>query len=268
MDDSSVREASANVNRNDTRKLIRKASQGKVHSFARLCSQYIDFLSEYYCTLGYVDKEERTNEITKLLTKCWRYLPYSKRVSDFERFLFTQLEKQDPIELSGQHPQFEKFPNFGHSNRFLLAARVLGNWSYKSIMLASRVDKKDLPQQLMQLKAKLIGFRPAMLRPEERANIVIVSELLEGRYAQGKMREIEKSIASYHHSLKFKAEWLEYRCNLIEALQSLRFSSEETEALIEKASAEARSHPMERPRLMVNLANHISFERIPAEAYQ
>ncbi len=259
--------SSITASRNATRKLIRKASKGKFHAFSQLSVQYLDFLSGYFYTIGYVDIEQRSEEIIKLLVKCWRYLPYTKRVSDFERFIYTQLEKAPPLTKSSNLPQLEKLLQLDHLNRFLLVSRFFEKWSYKALCLSTRVEKRDLPNVLMHLKSKLIGFRPNMLKTDEKARVTLVSELLEGRLTKKETHLIEKEITSEYHSLQFKADWLEYRCELVELNQTIKLSEITTSQIIERLSHNVRQHQMEKPKLIINLANHISFKRIPAEAY-
>ncbi len=96
---------------------------------AAIC--YLDFLSEYHYLIGYSDEEERLNAIESTLLECWKYAPYIRRVSDFERFLGVLLEKRSSHLSTAFKTPHEKLGQLNHTQRFLLVARTFHNWPYR-----------------------------------------------------------------------------------------------------------------------------------------
>ena len=257
---------SSQLERSQLRQLIKKAAHGNLTAFTQLSSQYADLLSEYFYLLGYSNPVDRLFEIQKLLADAWRYASYVRRVSDFERLLQILLEKRNalsPLNLGEPH---ECLGQLSHLERFLLVARTFEAWSYKSIRLSLRKKKSEVSTDLMQLKAKLIGFRISMLQTQQQIQVLRLSELLEGQVNAKKLRGIENEIAGNYHVLHYKADWLAYRCELVELRQEMLLSSEEKNELKERLSVHLKQAPTERPKLSDSIINQFSFVRLPASA--
>ena len=251
-------------NRNKIRGLLRKASHGNVYAFTQVSAFYFEILSEYFYLLGFVDPRDRLFEIRNLLADCWKYLPYTKRVSDFERFLQIHLEQRNSdacLDVGEPHQRLNKLD---HQLRFLLVTRVFGHWSYKSLQLALRCKKSELSSSLMTLKAEVTGFKPQMLKTHEQLQILRLSDLLEGELSQKAALKLEKEIAKELHVLQFKADWLSYRCELVELQQKMKLTSEQAEELKRSISEQLKEEPMEHPKLSDNIINQFSFVRFPS----
>lgn len=243
---------------------MRKASHGNVYAFTHAASSYFDLLSEYFYLIGYEDPRERMFEMQKLLSDCWRYLPYTRRVSDFERFLQLQLEKRKPRGEPSMAPEHEALRGLDHVQRFLLVAREFEEWSYKNLALSLRFKQRDIAKDLMELKAKLIGFKIGMLRQQQQSRVFLLSEMLEGELPAKSARRLQREIASEYHVLQFKADWLEYRCELIDLRQELRLSTQQTNELKNRFNESLKLQPMEQPKFSDNVVNQFTFKRIPS----
>ncbi|EDY85049.1 hypothetical protein VDG1235_4683 [Verrucomicrobiia bacterium DG1235] len=249
--------------RRKIRSLLRKASRGNVHAYVQATASYTNLISEYLYLCGFDHKEERLFELRTILSDCWRYLPYTRRVSDFERFLQVRLErlsKRSSAVFSGPH---EALSELSHEGRFLLAARFLNDWSVKSLRLALRTSKKEISEAIMRLRCKLTGVELEKLTWVEQAQIYRVSELLEGGYSDKACRKIEKEIGSQYHAHQFKADWLSYRCEMADLQTEMSLSAEDTADLTESVTQLIKQQPMEKPRLYDSLVNQISFVRLP-----
>ncbi|MEM9159393.1 MAG: hypothetical protein AAGB46_10115 [Verrucomicrobiota bacterium] len=254
----------AKAERSQIRQLIKKAAHGNLSAFIQATSHYLDLISEYLYLVGYTDPVDRSFEIQKILSDCWRYAPYARRVSDFERFLQVHLENRkesSTLDLANPH-------NFlgalNHRERFLLVAREFQHWSKKSLKLSLRRKEKEISTDLMLLKSKLIGFRNSMLKQNQQAKVRQVSELLEGVYCSKQARKVEQEIAGNYHVLQYKADWLAYRCELVELKQKMELTTTEKTALKERLSIHLKQAPTESPKFSDNLINHFSFVRLPS----
>lgn len=249
--------------RRQIRCLLRKAARGNVHAYVQATSTYANFVSEYLFLAGFTVKSERLFELKNVLADCWRYLPYTRRVSDFERFLQVRLERyQDHPKPRFDSPH-EGLAKLSHEGRFLLAARFLQNWSNKSIRLALRIKKKELADAIMNLRCLLTGIHVDKLTFVEQAQIMRISELLEGGFSDKDCRKIETEVSGQFHALQFKADWLSYRCDLAVLKLEMSLDEEEIPELNTAMAELIKAQPMEKPRLYDNLVNQISFVRLP-----
>lgn len=250
--------------RKKVRSLLRKASRGNAHSFVQAVSSYTNLISEYLFLCGVEDETQRIFEVQQVLADCWRYLPYTRRVSDFERFLQVRLERFEcqPNTRKLEEPHAH-LVGLNHEERFLLAARVLENWSLKSLRLALRLGKKELSQRLMLLKCKLVGFRFKVLMDREQEQVARVSALLEGELTDKQARRTEMELSSHYHAHQYKADWLSYRCELADLRLSITLSEVQWNDLAERITKLIKQQPMEKPKLYDSLINQFSFVRLP-----
>ncbi|MDQ8185225.1 hypothetical protein [Pelagicoccus sp. SDUM812002] len=246
-----------------TRSLLRKAATGNVHAYVQATSSYSNFVSEYLYLAGLTDKSERHFEIKNVLADCWRYLPYTRRVSDFERFLQVRLERYQASSKPRFAAPHDSINKLSHEGRFLLASRILNNWSHKSVRLALRTKKKELSDSLMRLRCLLTGVEAEKLTWVEQAQIMRISELLEGGFSNKDCRKIEKEVSGQYHALQFKADWLSYRCELANLSSEMTLAEEELAELNASIIDLIKVQPMEKPRLYDSLVNQISFVRLP-----
>ena len=250
--------------RNAIRALLKRAVRGNAHAFAQAASHYTDLISEYLYLCGYSCPQTRLFHIQQILTHCWKYLPYVRRVSDFERFLMVQLENYDKTSsplLYGPHAYLNEL---NHMQRFLLVARIFEKWSLKSLRLALRCGSKDLSKALMALKCQLVDFKWSRLKEDEQLQVFRVSEQLEGNLSPRALRKVSSEISRYFHAQTFKADWLEYHCLLTELRFGMQLEAQEQDELRERLIDLIRQQPMERPRLSDYLINQIAFVRIPS----
>lgn len=249
--------------RRQTRSLLSKASRGNVHAFAQAIAPYTELVTEYLYLAGFTEKKSRLFELKQVLCDCWRYLPYTRRVSDFERFLQVRLQKSEPKsapQFAGVHSSLS---SLSHEGRFLLVARVFNDWSHKSLRLALRARNGEISETLLQLRCKLVGVETEKLSYVELAQVARVNELLEGTHTHKACRKIERELGSQYHALQFKADWLAYRCELADLQTEIALSSEDLNELASEVTAQIKGQPMEKPRLYDSLVNQISFVRLP-----
>ena len=246
------------------RALLKKASNGNVYAFAQATASYTNLMSEYLYLTGVTDPRERLFQVQQLLADCWRYLPYTRRVSDFERFLQVNLERtgqRTSLRLGSPH---EALSALDHRERFLLAARVFEGWSLKSLKLAFRCNKRDLAHDLMQLKCKLCGFQTHLLRANEQHQVLRVSELLEGGLSDVEARKVERELATHYHAHQFKADWLSYRCELADLRLEIVLDETQSAELNQRIFELLKQQPMEQPRLTDSIINQFTFVRLPS----
>ena len=261
----SVRRApcSLSIERPKIRSLLKKGSRGNVYAYLQAVSYYTNFISEYLFLCGMAESKPRLQRAQQLLADCWGYLPYTRRVSDFERFLLVQLERVEspaPLELDDPHSALN---SLSHPERFLLAARVFEGWTFKSVKLALRCSKSEVSTELMRLKCKLTGFRTHMLKTGELFQVLRVSDLLEGQYSDSAARKVEQELSAQYHAHQFKADWLAYRCELADLRLSMTFDSDQSAALIESVASVIKLQPMKQPSFSEALINQFSFVRLP-----
>lgn len=234
-----------------------------MHAFIQATTPYAELISEYLYLAGFIEKKSRLFELKQVLCDCWRYLPYTRRVSDFERFLQVRLERsQDKVtpHFAGTHSGLAKL---SHEGRFLLVARVFNNWSHKTLRLALRTRKGEVSETMLQLRCALTGVETDTLTYVERAQISRVNEVLEGTQSDKVCRKIEQQVSNQYHALQFKADWLAYRCELADLQTEMALSPEDLAELTEATTAQIKQQPMEKPPLYDSLVNQISFVRLP-----
>ncbi|MGK0238528.1 MAG: hypothetical protein ACI92G_001994 [Candidatus Pelagisphaera sp.] len=249
------------LNRSKIRSLFRKGGAGNASAFVQATSYYLDLLSEYFYLLGYTEAGDRLFEIEATLFECWRYAPYIRRVSDFERFLEIQLEKRSKdrfLDLPEPHAHLN---DLNHQQRFLLVARVYQGWTYRSLHLATRIKKPDLGQALSDLKCLVTGFKPQLLKTQEQALVIQLSQLMEGELKTRDARALEKDLAKHFHVLQFKAQWLGYRCELAELKIQMTIDPKQLGEFKDGLNDKLKDLPTERPKFKESVLNQISFMR-------
>jgi hypothetical protein len=250
------------LNRSKIRSLFRKGGAGNASAFVQATSYYLDLISEYFYLLGYTEPSGRLSEIEATLFECWRYAPYIRRVSDFERFLEIQLEKRNKDRFLDMPEPHAHLNHLHHQQRFLLVARVYQGWTYRSLHLATRIKKPDLGQALSDLKCLVTGFKPQLLKTQEQVLVIRLSQLMEGELKTRNARALEKDLAKHFHVLQFKALWLGYRCELAELKVKMSIDPEQLEKFKNSLNDKLKSLPVERPKFRESVLNQISFMRV------
>jgi len=236
--------------RSQTRSLLRKAGAGNVYAYAQAVESYADALSECLYLVGLTGEEERLEEVKAALAACWSRLGGLRHVADFERLLCEQAQARQPYPSFRLEPPHQKLAHLESSERFLLAARLFERWSYKALANAMRLPKRFVGQEVMKLKCRLVGIEPNLLKPDEQVQILRVSEALENRLPQRAARQLDREIARHYHALQFKAQWLSYRCELVDLRQSLRLDEAQKARLKEQLCELLKARPQQpRPRL-------------------
>ena len=253
------------LGRNKVRSLLKKSGDRNSCAFTQAAACYIEFLSEYFYLLGFTTVDARLEEIRLTLIRCWQYTPYIRRVSDFERFLQIQLERSTHV------PSFDLSENIyhtindlDHGQRFLLVARNYQDWSYRALHLATRIKKNEITHALTKLKCVLTGFDPEKLSDSEWELLLQVNDLIEGELKTHEIRAIEKAIAKRPLILKFKADWLQFRCGLAEIKELMLIGPERIDEFKKSLTEDLDSIPVKQPKLRDALINQISFTRIPS----
>ena len=250
--------------RSKIRQLLKKGGSGNAAAFVQATAYYYEFISEYFYLLGYVDPRDRLFEIRSTLIECWRYAPYIKRVSDLERFLEVELEKRSAERFLDLPKPHDRLSQLNHLQRFLLVARTFQDWSYRSLLLATRIKKHEIGKVLSDLKCVLTGFKPQLLKTHEQVLIIRLSECLEGELKTKEAREVEKAVAERFHVLDFKAQWLEYRCELADLKAQMALDPQQIDRFKTELTEELKDLPVDPPKLKESLLNQISFLRLPS----
>ncbi len=260
---ASLDSPSNGLSRGNIRSLLKKGGSQNAFAFTQAAMCYLDFLSEYFYLIGYSDEDERLAQIQSTLLDCWKYAPYLRRVSDFERFLGVLLEKRDPnLSLNFDSPH-EKLGQLGHTQRFLLVARTFQNWSYRALHLSTRIKKYEITSSLTELKCALTGFDSRSLKTSQQILLFRVNDLLEGELKSRESMTIEKELVEQPMFKKFKTDWLAYRCELAELKQQSIFEQPVISAFKERLVENFQRVPINQPNFRDNLINQFSFTRIP-----
>ncbi|MBK1877156.1 hypothetical protein [Pelagicoccus mobilis] len=249
--------------RRQTRSLLRKASRGNVHAFMQAVTPYMSLVSEYLYLAGFTEQKARLLELTRVLCDCWRYLPYTRRVSDFERFLQVRLERSQEQAVPSFDGVHKVLNGLSHDGRFLLVARVFHDWSHKALKLSLRTRTSEIRETLLNLRCALCGVETDKLSYVELAQVSRVNEMLEGTHSDKICRKIEKEVGNQYHALQFKADWLVYRCELADLQTEMTLNGEQIAELSDATIKQIKQQPMEKPRLYDSLINQISFNRLP-----
>lgn len=251
------------LSRGSIRSLLKKGGSQNACAFTQAAICYLDFLSEYFYLIGYSDEGERLNIIESTLLDCWKYAPYIRRVSDFERLLGVLLEKRSsPLSMVFEFPH-DKLGQLNHTQRFLLVARTLQNWSYRGMHLATRIKKHEITGALTELKCTLIGFEQQPLKTSQKILLLRVNDLLEGKLKPRESMTIEKELIEQPLIRQFKADWLSYRCELAEFKQQAFFEQSVIDSFKERLIEIFQTVPINQPNFRDNLINQFSFSRIP-----
>ncbi len=250
--------------RNAIRALLRKSGSNKACAFSQASACYFDFLSEYFYLLGYTDQSDRLAQIRATLVNCWRYSPYIRRVSDFERSLDIQLEARSANKpahgLGAPHTRVNRLT---HQQRFLLVARGFNNWSYRALHLATRIKKHEISSALTEVKCELVNFDPKGFKTSQHVLLLRVNDLLEGELKMREYRTIENELLHHPEIKAFKVEWLSYRCELAELRQQMTLSPETQDAFKAQLREDLQAIPITQPKLRDTLINQFSFTGIP-----
>ncbi len=251
------------LSRGNIRSLLKKGGSQNACAFTQAGMCYLDFLSEYFYLIGYSNEEERLNRIESTLLDCWKYAPYIRRVSDFERFLGVLLEKRSLHDSPEFTPPHDKLTSLDHTQRFLLVARTFQNWSYRGLHLATRIKKYEITSALTELKCQLTGFDTQSLKTSQKILLFRVNDLLEGELKSNESMTIEKELLEQPLIRQFKADWLGYRCELAELKQLALFEQATIDSFKQRLIEKFQTVPINQPNFRDNLINQFSFTRIP-----
>lgn len=253
------------LGRDKVRSLLRKSGDRNPCAFTQAASCYIEFLSEHFYLLGFTNVDARLEEIRLTLLRCWQYAPYIRRVSDFERFLQIQLERSTHVpSLDLPEKSYHAINDLDHTQRFLLVARNYQGWSYRALHLATRIKRSEITHALTKLKCVLTGFDYEKLSDSKCELLLQVNDLIEGELKTHEIRAIEKAIVKHPRILKFKADWLQFRCGLAEIKGQMLIGPERIDKFKESLTEDLDSIPVKQPKLRDALINQISFTRIPS----
>ncbi len=251
------------LSRSKVRSLLKKSGASNACAFTQATACYLEFLSKYCYLLGYTDENERLSQIRATLLKCWRYAPYIRRVSDFERALEIRLQAKSASPFLDFPSPHQKLASLTSMQRFLLVARSFQNWSYKSLHLSTRIKKHELSSALTDLKCALIGFDHDGFKTSQQVLLLRVNDLLEGELNGNEYRTIESELAGQSQIRDFKARWLSYRCELAELKQQMTLSESTIDAFKVQLTEDLRTIPIKQPKLSDTLINQFSFSRMP-----
>ncbi len=213
--------------RNHLRRSLRSAARGKYPSYLSVADHYLNLITEYLQVSGYHDASQIQRYTRDIFHNCWQQISYFTRVSDFERQLFLNL-KQIPVNVSPfQSVLTGKLILLNSTQRFLLVARDLENWSSKNLILSTRLDKSEVTEELLHVWTTLVPLKRDGLNFETRTCIEKVVESLEGFNEFSDRQRLSNRIKKNQIASTFKANCLILRCDLVEFRQNARWEKNE-----------------------------------------
>ncbi len=236
-----------------TRILLKKATRGETGCFAELADGYFHLLTEYLylCNFDQREAEQRTCEI---LREGWLRLPFMKSLGDWETFLARSLMAVEPDpERSTEGRRPSALIALDPRAKFALVAFDLENWPYKSLSLALGMKERELSRLIFQGRCRLIEMDVAAQTRKVRHFLEQVSADLDGQSTPRQRQAVHRKMCHSAEAKTFKAQWLDYRCHLIEMRQQVRLQPEKQQAILEQLCTRLSSEEMLRPPFFLKI---------------
>ncbi len=245
------------------RKQLRLAARGDQTAYLHLVDHYLNFTTEYIYLNGVTPPSEVYSQSIKLFFTLWERLPFTSRLSDFERMLALSLIKEKStlaIPKSALDGNIMKtLPLF----RFLLITHEMENWQHHWIGLACRLKRKDLEDRLLSMRCEFCGINATLLEEDEKHCLEAIVRDLDSAIALKERAALCKKIKRYPKIKNFKSDWLNLRCEIVELRQEIRLSNEDRDRFLMELGNNLHSAKILQPQWVERMFNSIHFESFP-----
>jgi hypothetical protein len=246
------------------RKQLRLATQGDHHAYLSLVDHYLNLVVEYLYLNGGGPISEVSDKAQRLFFRLWELLPYTSRLSDFERMLALALIGEKGSSSTSQNALMSKIMRIRPYFRFLLITNEMENWHRHWIGLASRLKTKDLHDFILNMRCEMCGIDTSLLLNEERHCLNEICLDLESPFNLKKRAAMCAWIKQYPKIKNFKARWLEKKCELVELRQEIRLSNNDSKRFIQALGSNLHSAKILQPQWVDRIFNTIHFESFPS----
>ncbi len=246
------------------RKQLRLAIQGDHHVYLSLVDQYLNLVVEYLYLNGGGCTSEVSDTAQRLFFRLWELLPYTSRLSDFERMLTLALIGEKGSLSISHNVLKSKIMRIRPYFRFLLVSHEMENWHRHWISLACRLKSKDLHDLILNMRCEMCGIDTSLLKDEERHCLNEICRDLESPFNLNKRAAMCTTIKQYPKIKDFKARWLEMKCELVELRQEIRLTNQDSERFIKELGNNLHSAKILQPQWVDRVFNIIHFESFPS----
>lgn len=256
----------ATPERRASRSYLKQAKSGNPEAFLSLAANYLDLAIVYFGGCLGEAKEVRYDRVEQVFKGLGQYLPYAKRVSDFEFMLANALLENTPEQASIHSPEplITKLRMLAPSRRFAFIAHELEKWPLRWVSLVMRSRPIELHRLLSEARCELCGVSWQSLTEDERACLETISFTMDASPKLRASRALCARVANYPRVAEIKALWLELRPELVEVRHRYLPDSLDRDCLLTNILRGAESAPMNQPRLLDRVVNTVQFKRYAA----
>ena len=245
------------------RRKMRLAGQGDQKAFLPLLEHYLDLVCEYLYLSGYTGKQELLGETSEVFLAAWECLPFTLRLSDFERILALRLTNTPTISAAPSNPLEKRLFQLKSDARFILVSYEMEGWHPFWVSLALREPKSDFSDALIGLRCRLCDMNFDLLNPRARQCLRYVAYDLDFGITIKRRAALCEEVQKLGAIKNFKGEWLAFRCELIELRQQIRLSPKDRKEFLGEQENRLLNRDRLRPQLVQRLCNHLSFDHLP-----
>ncbi len=261
------KKASASPIRKELRGYLHSARRGDQKAYSKLCRHYLNLITEYVSCTGYDSNLSQSEAVRDIVIGLWQTLPYTFRLSDFERTLvlsLLRLKSQKSSKTDDEKIVFLR--SIDPTSRFILIAHEMENWTHNAISLATRIRKPEIEPIIFNLRSQLLKFHFDSVSISSKNLIRQINKDLNGKLSLRSSRRLCRKTTHDNSAKEFKGRWLTFRCELVELRQQIRFNNIQRERFLQQLVPFLADHHMRKPRLHERLLNQISFIRPPNPA--
>ncbi len=239
------------------RRLLRLARQGDSRAYVELAEPYLNLITEFLGLSGAHDPNDRRRRAGHLLADLWKFLPFTRKVADFERLLAGNLFALRAVDIpAGDFPCAALF-HLDPRERFVVVARELERWDETTTAAALRISRRQAGDTLFTLRARVLGFDTASLDDATVACMRHVSRDFDGQHTPREKLRLCQQLGAQPKAREFKSEWLELRCRLIEYRQQIRMTDEEKATILSETATALAGDQMIQVRLLDRFVGRI-----------
>jgi hypothetical protein len=261
------KKASASPLRKELRGYLHLARRGDQEAYIKLSRHYLNLITEYVSCTGYESNLSKSEAVRDVVIGVWQTLPYTSRLSDFERTLVLNLLRLKPQKSSKTDDEKIAFlRSVDPTSRFILIAHEMENWKYPAISLATRISNVEIEPIIFDLRSQLLKFHFDNISVSSKNLIRQINKDLNGKLSLRSSRRLCRKTTHDDSAKEFKCRWLTFRCELVELRQQIRFNNTQRERFLQQLIPFLVDHHMRKPRLHERLLNQISFIRPPNPA--
>ena len=245
------------------RRKMRLAGQGDQKAFLPLLEHYLDLVCEYLYLSGYTENQELLDETSEIFLAAWECLPFTLRLSDFERILALRLTNTPTESAAPSNPLEKRLFQLKSDARFILVSYEMEGWHPFWVSLALREPKSDFSDALIGLRCRLCDMNFDLLNRRARQCLRYVAHDLDVGITIKRRAALCEEVQKLGEIKNFKGEWLAFRCELIDLRQQIRLSPEERKEFLGALEDRLLNRDRLRPQLVQRLCNHLSFDHLP-----